>query len=189
MRLWVLLLTTCVVTVACPALTDAAPGQHRNSRPPWEDWRPWNRMGAVENAINVKTLQYLLQARGYRVAVDGKYGPQTRSRVQRFQRARHLKPTGEMDDASWRALVIRLRLGSKGPAVKALQLQLCKREHKIPVDGTFGRVTQKAVKDFQRNDTVFVVNGVVGPGLWNYLIAGELGGGSPIDAGSRRADR
>lgn len=57
----------------------------------------------------------------------------------------------------------RLARGAKGNAVRALQLELIKRGHvNPPADGVFGPNTERAVKDFQRRESL-AVDGVGGP--------------------------
>ena len=66
-----------------------------------------------------------------------------------------------------------LKLGSRGPAVAAVQRALG-----IPADGIFGRQTRRAVRTFQRTHGL-VVDGVIGP-----VTRGALGGGG--SAGTSR---
>lgn len=56
-----------------------------------------------------------------------------------------------------------LKLGSKGKNVKILQDFL-----KILVDGDFGPATEKAVKDYQRKNSL-IVDGIVGTNTWNEM--------------------
>ena len=74
---------------------------------------------------------------------------------------------------------IRLKMGSGGPkatkeekdAVIWLQTLLNKNGFKLLVDGDFGKVTDTAVRDFQRKHIakVGVVDGMVGPKTWAAL--------------------
>ncbi|MBQ7565961.1 MAG: peptidoglycan-binding protein [Oscillospiraceae bacterium] len=61
----------------------------------------------IENAVlHVRMIQYLLCALGTEdVIPDGRYGEATRRAVARFQLLHGLPPTGQCDDATWRALV------------------------------------------------------------------------------------
>jgi len=52
----------------------------------------------------VRAIQARLTAKGYRVAVDGRYGPRTRDAVRRFQLAHHLIADGRVGAATWHAL-------------------------------------------------------------------------------------
>lgn len=56
-----------------------------------------------------------------------------------------------------------IKLGSKGEAVKVLQVAL-----NLTVDGDFGPKTDKAIKEFQKEHGL-VVDGVVGPKTWSAL--------------------
>jgi hypothetical protein len=56
---------------------------------------------------DVRTAQGLLTARGFSVAVDGKYGPSTRAAVTAFQHARSLAADGSVGPATWPKLANR----------------------------------------------------------------------------------
>ena len=62
-----------------------------------------------------------------------------------------------------------IRLGSSGELVRFLQKTLTKRGHPLTVDGKFGRLTQSAVRHFQKNNRL-TIDGVVGPLTWTKLI-------------------
>jgi peptidoglycan hydrolase-like protein with peptidoglycan-binding domain len=132
------------------------------------------------NRPPVKSLQYLLRARGYSVVVDGKFGKQTEAAVKRYQQAHHLKVDGAVGARTWESLVIKVRKGSHGDAVRAAQVALNwqfqhwnapagKKPKQIPVDGDFGAVTEKAVKFFSGST-------VVDDGTWCYLVGGSPSG-------------
>jgi peptidoglycan hydrolase-like protein with peptidoglycan-binding domain len=66
-----------------------------------------------------------------------------------------------------------LRLESRGPAVLALHRQLAKEGlYSSSIDGTFGPLTGRAVRAFQRSRNI-PEDGVVGPATWAAL--GEAG--------------
>ena len=46
---------------------------------------PWPVVATGHNGHPVKTLQFLLRARGHTVTVDGIFGPQTDAAVKAFQ--------------------------------------------------------------------------------------------------------
>ena len=56
------------------------------------------------SGTDVKQLQQLLSARGYRVSADGSFGPATLAAVKRFQRAHHLHADGLVGAATLRQL-------------------------------------------------------------------------------------
>ncbi len=55
---------------------------------------PWPEVKIGLNGHPIKTLQYLLGARGQGVAVDGVFGPQTEAAVKAFQASRGLATDG-----------------------------------------------------------------------------------------------
>jgi hypothetical protein len=71
------------------------------------------RAGA--QGARVKLVQHALRKRGYKVMLNGKFGPQTRAAVRKFQRTRHIRITGIVDSATWKALGLGLGLGPGGP--------------------------------------------------------------------------
>ncbi len=121
--------------------------------------------------VDVQALQYLLQARGYTsVAADGVFGSGTDSAVRAFQNARGLQPDGTAGALTWGALVVTVRNGSTGPAVKAVQVLLNKkRSAGLAVDGVFGTGTLGAVTTFQRHAGIGD-DGVVGATTWRNLL-------------------
>lgn len=150
--------------------------------------QPWPVLRQGPNStwprVTVRSLQYLLNARGARLAVDGAFGPLTRNAVLVFQRARHLSASGVADAATWRALVVTVRSGSTGPAVRAVQDQINFRNNRngrtLAVDGVFGPKTLAAVRAFQQGVAHevrgFPVDGIVGPLTWQALVTEALAG-------------
>lgn len=64
-----------------------------------------------------------------------------------------------------------LKKGDKGPYVKELQIELINRGYdlgKWGADGSFGKQTESAVKQFQK-DHGLAVDGIVGPATWEAL--------------------
>ena len=49
---------------------------------------------------SARTVQRALREDGYRIAVDGKIGPQTRAALRDFQSAHGLEPTGRVNKAT-----------------------------------------------------------------------------------------
>lgn len=69
-----------------------------------------------------------------------------------------------------------VRMGDRGAVVEFLQTQLDKDGYRLTrqgkpgagIDGHFGRITDKAVRQFQRDEGL-VVDGIVGPATWQTL--------------------
>ena len=150
--------------------------------------QPWPVLKQGANSgwpkVTVRSLQYLLAAHGAKLTADGVFGPQTRLAVLAFQRARHLTANGVVGVATWRALLVTLKLGSTGPAVRAVQDQANFRNgrngHSLDVDGRFGAKTAAWVRAFQRAVAQeipgFPADGIVGPLTWQALVTEALSG-------------
>ncbi len=72
----------------------------------------------------VRVVQFLLNAHGAGVGVNAKFGPHTVLAVKAFQLVQGLKPSGQVNAATWTKLIIKVQRGSRGPAVRAVQRQL-----------------------------------------------------------------
>ncbi|MEV6305930.1 peptidoglycan-binding protein [Actinoplanes sp. NPDC051861] len=129
---------------------------------PW----PTTRQGSKDHQVT--TLQYLLQAHGHTVTVDGVFGAQTGDAVRAYQRAKNLPDNGVVGPETWQALIVEVRPGSEGSAVRGLQ-----REFRLGegADGVYGPVTERAIRTFQQ-DAQLLVDGVVGPDTWQALVSG-----------------
>lgn len=127
--------------------------------------------------VTVRSLQYLLDAHGANLTVDGIFGAKTTAAVAAFQRAHHLTADGVAGTQTWRALLITVEFGSTGDAVRAVQDQLEYRASKygysVAVDGIFGPTTRLAVLAFQAAGKVSA-DGIVGPVTWHALINESL---------------
>lgn len=150
--------------------------------------QPWPVLRQGQNAawpkVTVRSLQYLLVARGAKVTVNGTFGATTKAAVVKFQRAHNLTADGVVGAKTWRALVVTVHKGSKGAAVRAVQDQINfrnnKNGHTLNVDGVFGPKTQAAVRAFQQaiahEVRGFPVDGIVGPLTWQALVTEALSG-------------
>jgi len=134
------------------------------------DW-PLEEQGS--SGENVRSIQYLLDAKGATLAVDGDFGPATKSAVESFQTAHGLASDGIVEGATWTALIVTVSTGSSGDAVRAVQSQIHSRSGWLTIDGSFGPATEAAVRFFQ-GDIGLTVDGVVGPHTWNALVNGYL---------------
>jgi peptidoglycan hydrolase-like protein with peptidoglycan-binding domain len=123
-----------------------------------------------DRGVDVRALQHLLRQQQLAPPTDGVYGTSTRDAVKLFQSRRGLPITGITDTETWRALVVPLELGRRGPAVRALQLQLrAKNRAVLNVDGVFGETTARAVVAFQRHAGIRA-DGIVYRSTWRNLL-------------------
>jgi peptidoglycan hydrolase-like protein with peptidoglycan-binding domain len=65
--------------------------------------------------------QYLLRARGRNLTVDGIFGAKTDDAVRAFQRQKGLAVDGIVGSNTWSALIITVKQGSQGDAVRGVQ--------------------------------------------------------------------
>lgn len=151
-------------------------------------WRALRSHGPVAQAhqsadgarVHGQGVRAVQQALG--LPADGVFGKNTAGAVKAFQTKHGLKADGIVGPSTWTALgvpnaqgVLRekakrggghRRVASQrrlGTSVSDLQRALG-----IPVDGTFGSQTARAVRSFQRNHGL-TADGVVGPSTWAAL--------------------
>ena len=134
----------------------------------------------------VQTLQHLLRARNQSVDVDGIFGPKTDAAVRAFQMDNHLSVDGLVGPATWAELIVVVRRGSQGDAVKGVQEEFQFRNlsgdpsRGPQIDGVFGPETEAAVRAFQQalhaDIPSVAVDGIVGPVTWRALVSGMLSG-------------
>lgn len=129
---------------------------------------PLQQQGATGE--NVRTLQYLLNARGASLTVDGNFGPLTAAAVSAFQGNVGLVADGIVGDATWGALIAQLASGASGDAVRAVQSQLNARSGQVSVNGTFDAETQHAVEMFQ-SPIGLAADGVVNWYTWHAVVS------------------
>jgi peptidoglycan hydrolase-like protein with peptidoglycan-binding domain len=187
------LATGTAAAIAVPAAVPAAAAPAASAgllsaAVPAQALQPWPVLQQGPNnswpKVTVRSLQYLLNARGAKLAVDGAFGQKTKAAVVAFQRAHHLTADGVVRAATWRALVVTVHRGSTGPAVRAVQDQINFRNnrngHTLNVDGIFGPKTEAVVRAFQQaiahEVRGFPVDGVVGPLTWQALVTEALSG-------------
>ncbi|MFD8823687.1 N-acetylmuramoyl-L-alanine amidase [Streptomyces sp. NPDC059605] len=127
----------------------------------------------------VKAVQQLLNEQGQNAgAVDGSFGPTTKSAAIAYQKARGLVADGIVGAKTWTALLsagpaTSLQEGSSGDAVKRLQRSLTAAlGSTVAVDGSFGPATTTAVRSYQTSRGL-VADGLVGAKTWAALQAGR----------------
>lgn len=145
---------------------------------------PWPVIKSGSNGHPIKTLQYLLRARGHSVVVDGVFGPKSRAAVKAFQASHGLAADGIVGPMTWAALVVQVKKGSQGDAVRGVQEEFQFRNlsgdpgNGPQVDGIFGPKTEAAVRGFQQALSLDIpsveVDGIVGPVTWQALVSGML---------------
>ncbi|MDN5725521.1 MAG: phage tail tip lysozyme [Propionibacteriales bacterium] len=135
--------------------------------PTTETGFPLLKSGAKGAAVT--TLQYLLRGRGHSLAIDGSFGPATLGAVKAFQKAAGLVVDGVAGPRTWVAVIVLLKNGAKGDAVRALQTELKASGHSLAIDASFGPATLAAVKAYQKANKL-VVDGVAGPATWGSLV-------------------
>src|ERR1039458_8583302 len=98
-----------VAPLAATTASAAQPGQAAASAlsvaPALSMLEQWPVLRQGPNSLwplaTVRSLQYLLRARGAGIAVDGVFGPRTEAAVVAFQRTRHLVVNGIAEAQTW----------------------------------------------------------------------------------------
>ncbi len=123
---------------------------------------------------DVANLQRLLLELGIAAAPasNGTFDAATESAVKTMQRQLHVEDDGIVGKATLAAVANGqiLKLGSKGPAVRALQLATG-----LKADGDFGRQTEARVSLIQQSAGLNPPDGQVGPQTWTAIKSGRVG--------------
>ena len=133
----------------------------------------------------VRWAQYLLVRRTLSDdQIDGIFGPVTKAAVEQFQSDSQLAVDGIVGPATWLALIITVKQGSQGDAVRGVQEEFQFRNLSgdpskgLQIDGIFGPDTDAAVRGFQQalhlDIPSVTVDGIVGPATWAALSAGVV---------------
>lgn len=136
----------------------------------------WPSLRQGASGPDAATVQFLLRQHGQNIPADGNFGPVTSAAVVNFQAANGLAADGMVGPQTWPHLIVAVRQGSGGEAVKAAQTQLNKYGAGLGVDGQFGSVTDRAVRAYQSAHGL-AADGLVGPQTWQSLLGGGDGGG------------
>jgi murein L,D-transpeptidase YcbB/YkuD len=112
------------------------------------------------------------------------FGPDTATAVKAFQASHGLTADGIVGPVTWAALVMQVKEGSQGDAVRGVQEEFQFRNLSgdpskgLQVDGIFGPATDTAVHGFQHALSLDIpsvaVDGIVGPVTWQALVSGML---------------
>jgi len=146
-----------------PQLRDEVAAKLGSTNPP--DPVTWPLVQQGDSGTVVRTVQHLLRQSGQAsVTVDGAFGPATASGVRAFQTSRGLTADGMVGSQTWPVLVVTVRNGSSGEAVRGAQVRLG-----VTVDGQFGPATEASVRSFQSSHGL-TSDGVVGPITWQHLV-------------------
>ena len=145
---------------------------------------PWPVVQNGSQGHPIRTLQFLLRARGHNLTVDGMFGPATEAAVKAFQTSKGMTADGIMSAQTWSTLIIQVKKGSSGDAVRGVQEEFQFRAGEpgkgLKVDGIFGPQTDSTVRGFQHalslDVPAVVVDGIVGPVTWQALVSGMLSG-------------
>jgi len=138
---------------------------------------PWPIVKRGARFHPVASVQHLLNDHGHDLMVDASFGALTEAAVRAAQRDFDLAVDGVVGPITWRALVVTVRPGSRGHAVRGAQQELDTRaDFDVVVDGVFGPRTEAAVREFQSALSAFgvVVDGVVGPVTWQAMVSGMV---------------
>jgi peptidoglycan hydrolase-like protein with peptidoglycan-binding domain len=156
-------------TTGAASAAVSAPPQH--AAPVTRPALLWPVVRRGDYGARVRTVQYLLDAHGAGLTADGQFGYPTELAVKYFQRTHGLYPSGVVGAATWTRLIITVRRGSRGDAVRGVQSQLrfSYGYFDIAVDGVFGHRTEEAVRHFQHRFRL-VPDGIVGPVTWNTMV-------------------
>ncbi len=142
-------------------------------------WPKFSRLSNDEYVGEFAVLQYLLRNQGfYKGTPNGRFSLATERAVKAFQRAKGLTADGIVGAQTWTKLLVRLKHGDRGDAVRAFQTMLNTVQTdsgeaaygRITVDGFFGAQTERVLRNFQKDNTL-VADGVAGPQTWSLLLA------------------
>src|SRR6478752_2155560 len=106
---------------------------------------PWPVVQNGSQGHPIRTLQSLLRAHGHNLTIDGMFGPATEAAVKAFQTSKGMAADGIMSPQTWSTLIIQVKKGSAGDAVRAVQEEFQFRAGEpgqgLKVDGVFGPQT------------------------------------------------
>ena len=148
-------------------------------------WPVLSRFGIQGAPSVITSMQYLLNAHGAHLVADGVFGPRTDAAVRAFQASHGLVVDGVVGEKTWSKLIVTVRRGDVGPAVKAVQQYWAwitvdgdsDSPPLLAIDGAFGPLTEQEVLNLQSALTYTIdtpVDGIVGPVTWRAMMTGYL---------------
>jgi peptidoglycan hydrolase-like protein with peptidoglycan-binding domain len=184
-KLFLLSLLATAAPIAMPGATlQAAPKAAAPLK--WPTIRPETPKNETGFNSDYAAVQYLLRARGfYRGKIDGVYGPKTTAAVKAFQKSRKLRVDGIAGPQTLPLLVIKVKRGSKGDAVRAAQILVRNMSGinggtpnlGLEADGVYGKETEQAIRiaqeSFNLDANQLKVDGVMGPQSWCLMLGGK----------------
>jgi hypothetical protein len=147
-------------------------GEHKKDAPE----RRWPDIWRFVDGPVVQVAQYLLDAAGYDLAVDGVFGTDMNPIVEDFQTTHGIPVTADctFDTATWEALAPVLDKHATGQPVSAVQFMLSRKGYSdVAISGEFDHATMKAVQDMQRLHGL-VPNGKVDLSTWCAVVGGTV---------------
>lgn len=143
--------------------------------------QPWPLVKRGHTIFPVRPLQQLLRARNHSVTVDGSFGPLTEAAVKAFQQSKGLAADGIVGPQTWPKLVVQVKQGSTGDAVRGVQEVARFHDQSdgegpgVQIDGVFGPRTDNWVRGFQ-TAVGTGSDGIVGQITWRAMVSGMLSG-------------
>lgn len=125
----------------------------------------------------VRVIQWMLNARGWNVQIDGVFWVETENAVMFFQENKHLPVTNTVSNTTWERLILLSgATGSQGDQVRALQeiLNMYGTSPHLDIDGDFGPLTEAATRHFQQAHRL-TITGQADLNTWCVLVGGSLG--------------
>lgn len=144
--------------------------------------RNWPKVipNSHQESARVRVIQWMLNAHGWHLQVDGVYWVDTENALMFFEESAHLSVTTTVSKTTWERLIIASSMDgkqatAKGSHVKALQemLNIYGASPRLQVDGEFGPLTEAATRHFQQTHHL-PVNGVADLDTWCLLVGGYL---------------
>lgn len=143
--------------------------------------RPVLYLGYSQDMLQlaIDELQIALQEQGYLSNLSGTFDEETQIAVKEFQRTANLCVDGVVGSLTWAALIYPVLKYSYTPDeslkenIVKLQTLLLKERDDIKLDGVFGKVTESALRDFQKQYGLHP-DGICGPLTWSVLLGQRL---------------